>query len=211
MRSQRLCGRKYALWVSVGATENALMAAVLQARKLPAAPQVALDPWIAISALALAAIGVVMVASSSIAIAEEMKVGPFYFLTRHALFLILGTGLGVVAYRTDLEWLKRYSQVMILVAFVLLLLVFIPGLGVEVKGARRWIRLGISNFQAVEAVKMLLIIYLAGYFVRHQETLQHSLIGVIKPLVVAGALIVLFSIEHIIALLRGHEVEPAWN
>ena len=58
---------------------------------------------------------------------------------------------------------------MILGAFLLLLIVFAPGLGVEVKGARRWIRLGISNFQAVEAVKVFLIIYLAGYFVRHQE------------------------------------------
>jgi cell division protein FtsW len=165
------------------------MAAVLQARKLPAAPKVALDPWLAVSALALAAIGVVMVSSSSIAIAEEMHVGPFYFLTKHLIFLVLGTSLGWIAYRVDLEWLKQYSQVMILGGFVLLLLVFLPGIGVTVKGARRWINLGLANFQAVEAVKLFLIVYLAGYFVRHQETLQHSLIGVIKPLVVAGALI----------------------
>ena len=165
------------------------MAAVLQARKLPAAPKVALDPWLAVSALALASIGVVMVSSSSIAIAEEMHVGPFYFLTKHLIFLVLGTSLGWIAYRVDLEWLKQYSQVMILGGFVLLLLVFLPGIGVTVKGARRWINLGLANFQAVEAVKLFLIVYLAGYFVRHQETLQHSLIGVIKPLVVAGALI----------------------
>ena len=165
------------------------MASILQARRLPAAPKVALDPWIAVSAVALASIGVVMVASSSIAIAEELHVGPFYFLTKHLMFLALGVPLGWIAYRTDLDWLKQYSQVMILGGFMLLLIVFIPGLGVEVKGARRWIRLGISNFQAVEAVKVFLIIYLAGYFVRHQETLQHSLLGVIKPLVVAGALI----------------------
>ena len=165
------------------------MAAVLQARKLPAAPKVALDPWLAVSALALASIGVVMVSSSSIAIAEEMHVGPFYFLTKHLIFLVLGSSLGWIAYRVDLEWLKQYSQVMILGGFVLLLLVFLPGIGVTVKGARRWINLGLANFQAVEAVKLFLIVYLAGYFVRHQETLQHSLIGVIKPLVVAGALI----------------------
>ncbi|MBK8066420.1 MAG: putative lipid II flippase FtsW [Rhodanobacteraceae bacterium] len=165
------------------------MAAVLQARKLPAAPKVALDPWLAVSALALASIGVVMVSSSSIAIAEEMHVGPFYFLTKHLIFLVLGSSLGWIAYRVDLEWLKQYSQVMILGGFVLLLLVFLPGIGVTVKGARRWINLGLANFQAVEAVKLFLIVYLAGYFVRHQETLQHSLLGVIKPLVVAGALI----------------------
>lgn len=172
-----------------------MAAVMLQARRLPAAPQVPLDSWISISAVTLAAIGLVMVASSSIAIAEELNVGPFYFLIRHVLFLSLGSALAWLAYRTDLDWLKQYSQIMILGAFILLLLVFIPELGVEVKGARRWIRLGISNFQVVEAVKVFLIIYLAGYFVRHQETLQRSLIGVAKPLVVAGALIGLLLVQ----------------
>lgn len=171
------------------------MAAVLQARKLPAAPGVPLDGWIATSALALACIGLVMVASSSIAVAEDMSRGPFYFLTRHAIFLLLGGLMAWLSYRIDLDWLKRYSQLLILGAFALLLLVFVPGLGVSVKGARRWIWLGVSNFQAVEAVKLLLIVYLAGYFVRHQETLQHTLLGVVKPLVVAGALIGLLLVQ----------------
>ncbi len=160
-----------------------------QARKLPAVTKVALDSWLLLSAIALASIGVVMVASSSIAVAEEMDVGPFYFLTRHALFLTLGSMLAAVVYRVNLDFLKQYSQVLILAAFALLLLVFVPGIGVTVKGARRWIWMGISNFQAVEAVKLLLIVYLAGYFVRHQEALQQSLLGVIKPLVVTGALL----------------------
>lgn len=171
------------------------MAAVLQARKLPAAPGVPLDAWIATSALALACIGIVMVASSSIAVAEDMSRGPFYFLSRHSVFLTLGGLMAWLTYRVDLDWLKQYSQLLILAAFALLLLVFVPGLGVSVKGARRWIWLGVSNFQAVEAVKLLLIVYLAGYFVRHQETLQHTLLGVIKPLVVAGALIGLLLVQ----------------
>lgn len=165
------------------------MAGPTQARKSRLPTGVALDPWILASSVALASIGVVMVASSSIAIAEGMQVGPFYFLARHLVFLVLGCIAGWVVYRTDIEWLRRYSQVLILGAFALLLVVFIPGLGVEVKGARRWIRLGISNFQAVEAVKLLVIVYLAGYFVRHQEAMQQSFLGVMKPLVVAGALV----------------------
>jgi cell division protein FtsW len=165
------------------------MANPVQARKTPQAIAVPIDPWILLSAIALASIGVVMVASSSIAVAEDLHVGPFYFLTRHAMFLGLGTALAFVTYRIDLEWLKQYSQVLILIAFVLLLLVFVPGVGVSVKGARRWIWLGVSNFQAVELVKLLLIIYLAGYFVRHQEALQQRFLGVIKPLVVTGALL----------------------
>jgi cell division protein FtsW len=165
------------------------MAAVLQARRLPPAPTVPLDGVIATTALALACIGLVMVASSSLAIAESLEVGTFYFLQRHLVFLALGFGLGWLAYRVDLDTLKRHSPYLILAAFVLLLLVFVPGLGVEVKGARRWIRGGISNFQAVEAVKLLLIVYLAGYFVRHQEAMQRTFMGVIKPLIVAIALV----------------------
>lgn len=162
---------------------------MIQARKLPPAPGVAPDGYIAGSALALIAIGVVMVASSSIAIAEGLSVGPFYFLQKHLVFLTAGGVLAYLAYRVDLEWLKQYSQILILGAFALLLIVFVPGLGVEVKGAKRWINLGISTFQAVEAVKVLMIVYLAGYFVRHQEAVQHQLLGVMKPLIVAGALL----------------------
>jgi cell division protein FtsW len=164
------------------------MAAVVQARRLPPAPTVPLDGVIAGSALALACIGVVMVASSSLAIAESRQIGPFHFLQRHLIALLLGVGLGWLTYRLDLDALKRHSPYLILAAFLLLLLVFVPGLGVAVKGARRWIHGGIFNFQVVEAVKLLLIVYLAGYFVRQQDAMQHTLVGVIKPLLVAGAL-----------------------
>ncbi len=162
---------------------------MIQARKLPPAPGVVLDPYIAVSVLGLVAFGIIMVTSSSIAIAEGLSVGPFYFVQKHLVFLAAGAVLGSIAYRVDLEWLKTYSQLLILAAFALLLVVFVPGLGVEVKGAKRWINLGVSTFQAVEAVKVLMIVYLAGYFVRHQEALQHQLLGVMKPLIVAGALL----------------------
>jgi cell division protein FtsW len=68
---------------------------------------------------------------------------------------------------------------------VLLLLVFVPGIGYRVNGARRWIHLGISGFQSVEAVKLFLIVYLASYLVRHREKVQGSFFGVIKPLAIA--------------------------
>lgn len=165
------------------------------ARRLTAATSAPLDAWVLGIALTLASIGVVMVASSSIAIAEGLAVGPFYFLFRHLVFLSLGTALAYAVYRLDLEWLKLHSQMLILGAFALLLLVFVPGLGVEVKGARRWINLGLSNFQAVEAVKLILVVYLAGYFVRHQEAMQHKMVGVLKPLFVAGALIGLLLVQ----------------
>ena len=141
-------------------------------------------------AAALAALGLVMVASSSIAIAEGLNVGPFYFVTRHLVFLAGGIALGLVLARCELKDLERNSHLILLAAFVLLLLVFVPGLGKTVNGARRWLNLGISSFQAVEAVKLLMIIWLASFLARHREAVQTSLLGVAKPFGIAALMVV---------------------
>ncbi|MEP6939711.1 MAG: putative lipid II flippase FtsW [Rudaea sp.] len=149
------------------------------------------DIGVIVAAGALATFGVVMVASSSIATADTQHLGPFYFVIRHLVFLSLGVVLALVLARTELEWFERNAFGLLLVAVVLLLLVFVPGLGVRINGARRWIRLGVLGFQSVEAVKLLFIVYLASYLVRHQEAVQTRLFGVIKPIGIAGALVVL--------------------
>jgi cell division protein FtsW len=149
------------------------------------------DIGILVAAAALATFGVIMVASSSIAVAENQHLGPFYFLLRHLVFLTLGiVGANFVA-RIELEWFERNAFVLLLMSVFLLLLVFVPGLGVRINGARRWIRMGIGTFQSVEAVKLMFIIYLASYLVRHREAVQTKLFGVIKPIGVACVLIVL--------------------
>ena len=70
-----------------------------------------------------------MVASSSIAIGEGMHVGPFYFLTRHVVFLACGIALALWLMRTELKTIEQHSQLLLLACFVLLLLVFVPGIG----------------------------------------------------------------------------------
>src|SRR5438309_8970521 len=149
------------------------------------------DTSLLVAAAALAAFGVVMVASSSIATADVQHLGPFHFVIRHLIFLGLGIGLGTMVVRTELDWFERNAFGLLLIAIVLLLLVFVPGLGARINGARRWIKLGIASFQSVEAVKLMFIVYLASYLVRHQESVQSDLFGVVKPIGVAGVLIVL--------------------
>ncbi|MFC4819434.1 putative lipid II flippase FtsW [Dokdonella ginsengisoli] len=149
------------------------------------------DLGLILAALALASVGVVMVGSSSIAIADGQHFGPFYYVMRHMVFLGLGLIACVVAARTELGWLERHAGLLMLGGIVLLLLVFVPIIGVRVNGARRWIRLGIMGFQSVEAVKILLVLYMASYLVRHRDNLQASLLGVIKPLGIAALLVVL--------------------
>jgi cell division protein FtsW len=153
------------------------------------------DLGIMLAAGALASLGVVMVASSSIAIADGHHVGPFYYLTRHLVFLTLGLGLAILMTRIELELLERNAVVLLLLAIILLLLVFVPGLGLRINGARRWIRLGFAGFQSVEAVKLMFIVYLASYLVRHRDNVQRSMFGVIKPLGMALILVGLLLMQ----------------
>ncbi|MDR2012639.1 MAG: putative lipid II flippase FtsW [Rhodanobacter sp.] len=149
------------------------------------------DLGLILAAVALASLGVVMVASSSIAIADGQHVGSFYYLERHLVFLALGITACVVMARIELAWLERHALFLLLCGIILLLLVFLPIIGVRINGARRWIRLGLIGFQTVEAVKLILVVYMSSYLVRHRDNVQSSLFGVIKPLGIAAILVVL--------------------
>jgi len=153
------------------------------------------DGWTIFAALALACIGVVMVASSSIAVAEGHGVGQFHYLTRHLVFLAAGLGMAFVVMRTELKRVESHAQLLPVVCVVLLLLVYVPGLGHEVNGARRWINLRVSNFQVVEAVKLLLIIWMASYLKRFAEAVQMTWSGMLKPLGIAGVMVVLLLMQ----------------
>lgn len=147
------------------------------------------DLSLVLAALTLASLGVVMVASSSIAVADGQHVGQFYYLDRHLVSLALGIAACIVMTRIELAWLERHALILLLGGGVLLLAVFVPLVGIRVNGARRWIRLGFLGFQSVEAVKLILVVYMASYLVRHRENVQASLFGVFKPLGIAGVLV----------------------
>ena len=143
---------------------------------------VALDGWLLASGCGLLGLGLVMVTSSSLAIAEAQKVSPFYYAIRHAVAIVIGVFLAFLLYRTPLERIERVSIWLIWGALALLILPWIPGLGVELNGALRWISLGFTNFQVVEATKLLMIMYMAGYCVRQRSQLPVQWRGILKPL-----------------------------
>ena len=153
------------------------------------------DGWISGAAVALACLGVVMVGSAGIGVMEMHKVGATYFLSRHVVFLSIGAALAVILMRTELKAIEQRSKWLLLACVVALLLVFVPGLGVNVNGARRWINLGVSNFQAVEAVKLLYIVWLASYLKRYSEEVTATWGAMLKPLGVAALLIVLLLLQ----------------
>jgi cell division protein FtsW len=158
---------------------------------VPAGP----DYWVLIPAVLLISIGVVMVGSASIAIAESQGASQYHYLIRHVLFIALGLMLASTFRMIPIAFLERVSRPMMLLAAFLLLLVFMPGLGHTVNGSTRWIRLGLVNFQVVEAVKLMVIIYLAGYLARKAELVQSRFFDTLKPLICAGLLSVILLLQ----------------
>ncbi len=153
------------------------------------------DPWLLGISCALACLGVVMVGSASIGVADGHDVGPFYFLARHVVFLAIGIAMAGWVMRTELKTIEQHNQWLLLVCFVLLIAVFVPGIGRSVNGARRWLNLGFSNFQAVEAVKLLYIVWLASYLKRYSEEVTATWGAMLKPIGVAVALVMMLLLQ----------------
>lgn len=138
--------------------------------------------------IAIASLGVVMVASASIAVAEGLGYGPYHYLVRHVVYLGLGLVLAGVAMRTELKFVEQHAQLLLPLCALLLLAVFMPGVGHSVNGAQRWVSIGIGQFQMVEAVKLLFILWMASYLKRKRDEVQTDWGAVIKPMLAVGAL-----------------------
>ncbi|MDH4021353.1 MAG: putative lipid II flippase FtsW [Xanthomonadales bacterium] len=146
------------------------------------------DSWLLIPVLLLVASGLVMVGSSSIAVAESHGVATYYYLLRHLIYIVLGVMLAWCFRSIPIDFLERVSRPLMLLSALLLLLVFIPGIGRTVNGSARWITLGFANFQVVEAVKVMVIIYMAGYLVRKADMVKIRFFDTLKPLLLAAML-----------------------
>ena len=149
---------------------------------------VEVDVWLLVPTLLLVAAGLVMVGSSSIAIAESHGVSSQYFLVRHIFYVLFGLLLASLFRVVPVAFLERISRPLMLFSALLLLLVFIPGIGHSVNGSARWITLGFANFQVVEAVKIMVIVYMAGYLVRKADMVKIRFFDTLKPLLLAAML-----------------------
>jgi cell division protein FtsW len=160
----------------------------------PVAAGFRLDPWLAGSALVLALLGAVMVASASITIADRVFGQPFYYLLRQLLYLGAGGLAAAFCMLTPLRAWEQASPLLLTAAALLLVAVLVPGVGHEVNGATRWLRLGPFNLQAAEPARLLLVIYLCSYVARRRDALEAGFKGLLFPLVIvtaAGTLLML--------------------
>jgi len=119
--------------------------------------------------IVLLSIGLVMVYSASIAMAEAARHTGYqssYFLMRHALFVSVSIAAGVAAFQVPMRVWQRYAPYLFVFGMLLLILVLIPGVGKEVNGSQRWLPLGVINLQPSEIMKFFVVLYTADYTVR---------------------------------------------
>ena len=129
-----------------------------------------------ISSFALALFGLIMIYSAS-SYSAELKTGDAFFYVKKQLYgLIAGVVTAYFGYKMKKEWLKKYKWVIYGVSLVLLLILFIPGVGQSSYGATRWINLGFITLQSSEIAKFGLVIFLAGYLDEHPPTTIKALV-----------------------------------
>ena len=143
----------------------------------------------------LCSIGVVMVSSSSIDYANHHYGQPLFFSMRQSIFFVLAIGAGTVAFYIPTQHWLTYGWLYLMLAFLLLVLVLIPGIGKEVNGSRRWIPLGLVNIQASEVAKLFMLIYMSGYLLRRRDEVRQRWRGFLKPIAVLVIAIVLLLEE----------------
>jgi cell division protein FtsW len=161
------------------------------ARRTPAA----WDGPLVLVVCVLLGLGLVMVESASVSMADRQLGTPFFFLTRQLMTLGIGVLLGLIAVRMPLELWQRLGLPMLILATALLAIVLIPGLGRTANGSTRWLALGPLSFQVSEFAKLAVVVYMAGYLVRHQAAVRTTLGGFLKPLVLIAVPVVLLLLE----------------
>jgi cell division protein FtsW len=153
------------------------------------------DAKLMFAVVLLLGIGLIMVASSSIEIADRAYGDPLYYFKRQFVFALMGICAGFALTKIRLTHWENSGMAILLFMVVLLVLVLIPGLGRTVNGSTRWLAVGPFGLQVSEVVKLLLIVYLAGYVVRQGKQIRESFIGFIKPMLVLVVLFTLLLLE----------------
>ena len=163
--------------------------------KTPTAASPEYDHLLMISALLLLGLGLVMVFSASGVLASDKYHDPAFFLKKQLIYAVVGVGLMLVIRRIPYQLYNRLVYLIVLISLILLILVLIPGIGVRIRSASRWIKFGPLVIQPSEFAKLAIIIFLAYSMARKQEKIRYFSIGFLPHIVVAGIFILLIEKE----------------
>ncbi|MDC4203534.1 MAG: putative lipid II flippase FtsW [Candidatus Manganitrophus sp.] len=143
----------------------------------------------------LGIVGLVMIYSASGILAGKNYQDSAFFLKRQFLWMGIALLSFLIVSRIPLDRLREWVAPMTILVFALLIAVLLPGIGSEVNGSRRWIRLGPAAFQPSEAAKLFTVIYLSHYVVKKGEKIRDFLEGLAPALVVIGLQVALILVE----------------
>ncbi|RLA24285.1 MAG: putative lipid II flippase FtsW [Gammaproteobacteria bacterium] len=163
------------------------MSAVMEQARLmvaekPRGVRFHLDKTLMLVSVTLLLFGFVMMTSASLHLGEKMVGEAFYYPLRQLIHISLGLAIAGAVFFIPLQFWEKTGQWLFIAGLVLLLLVLIPGLGAKVNGSVRWLAIGGFRLQVAEMIKLISLIYTAGYLVRHTDTVQTSVKGMIRPL-----------------------------
>jgi len=143
-----------------------------------------LDSVLLTIVLALLMGGFVILASASISISDSAANNPFFYVQRQLVAAAIGGAAGFVCLFIPMNVWRSLSPLVLFVGFLLLTVVLIPGIGYEVNGSTRWMRIGIMNLQVSEPARLCFLMALAGYLVRRNKSLREEFLGFLRPMVV---------------------------
>lgn len=153
------------------------------------------DRYILIASLSLGLWGLLMVASSTIEIAQRQYEQPFYYVTKQACYILLSIGIAIVIVQIPIALWQRIAVHLLLISVIGLILVLIPGIGKAVNGSRRWLILGPLRLQVSELIKLTAIIYMARYLSRFSHQITNQIHGFLRPMALLGCVTILLLQE----------------
>jgi len=145
--------------------------------------------------LALLMGGLVILASASITISDSAANDPFFYVQRQLVAAVIGGVAGFVCLFIPMQVWRSLSPLVLFVGFLLLIVVLIPGIGYEVNGSTRWVRIGIMNLQVSEPARLCFLMALAGYLVRRNRSLREEFLGFLRPMVILSIACILLLAE----------------
>lgn len=151
------------------------------------------DQSLILLAIALLSIGLVVVTSASMPVADRLSGNPFHFAIRHGIYIVLASIAALIVMQIPMRWWRMSNVWLLLLAVVLLIAVLL--IGRSVNGSTRWLVVGPITIQAAEPAKLFFFCYLAGYLVRRYEEVTENIKGFFKPLVVFFALALLLLLQ----------------
>ena len=154
-----------------------------------------IDPVLLTITLALLLGGFVILASASISISDNATNNPFFYVQRQLIAAAIGGVAGFVCLFIPMQVWRSLGPLLLMTGLALLVVVLLPGIGHEVNGSTRWLRLGVINLQVSEPARLCFLLYIAGYLVRRNKSLREEFTGFLRPMIVLTIACVLLLAE----------------